>query len=73
MKQKRYTVNFYPARKGPESTPQKLYQGNSETNMYSHVSAVELVLSSTYESGNIEIVEHGESRWIDYITGVRKF
>ena len=65
-KKARYTVRFRGRAKGVE-----IYRGNSERIMYSHVSAMEYILMDTLGTGDIEIIEDGKSRWIDYRDGVR--
>lgn len=64
----KYQVNWHPPGRGPVA---EIYKGDDETIMYSHVSAMEYVLADAYGSGDIEIVEDGESRWIDYRDGIR--
>ena len=62
---KRYTVHLH----GSAKTTQ-IYRGNSTSVMYSHVTAVETTLKETHGTAEIEIVENGESRWVQYRDGV---
>ena len=39
--------------------------------MYSHVNVAEWVLQGTGGTAEIEIIENGESRWIEYANGER--
>jgi hypothetical protein len=80
---KRFAVNLHASR---GTVPQRnenlecwngkrvvtLYTGHSETAMYSHVSAIEMALMLAHDAtAEIEIVEDGESRWIEYRDGQR--
>jgi hypothetical protein len=41
----------------------------TETLMYSHVNAMEWTLQASGGTADIEIVQDGESRWIEYVNG----
>jgi len=67
----RFTVNLHTVNLITGDAVQEVYRGDSETEMYSHVSAIEHTLALTRATADIEIVEDGRERWIDYQDGVR--
>lgn len=44
---------------------------NTESHMYSHLNAIEHTLEALRATTEIEIIENGESRWIEYRDGNR--
>jgi hypothetical protein len=67
----RYTVNLHVISLHGGERVREVYQGGDETVMYSHVSAIEWTLAMTGGTAEIEIVEDGRERWIDYQDGKR--
>jgi hypothetical protein len=67
----RYTVLLHSVNLVAGEAVQTIYTGEDEYIMYSHVSAVEFTLMACYGTAEIEIVDAGVSRWIEYQEGVR--
>ena len=71
MKRKQFRVLLHPHHSAANPGIREMYKGSSEVIMYSHVNTIEGTLMATSGTANIEIVEDGESRWIDYRNGGR--
>jgi len=56
-------------------TTRGVYRGSAadDTDMYSHLSTVEDTLAAVRATADIEIIENGESRWIEYRAGRRVY
>jgi len=67
----RYEVNLHSISLPAGERVQTVYTGDDETVMYSHVSAIEWTLVACYGTAEIEIVDAGASRWIEYQEGER--
>jgi hypothetical protein len=49
-----------------------IYKGTDEAVMYSYVNALEFALETANDGGaEIEIIQDGQSRWIEYRDGTR--
>jgi hypothetical protein len=70
MKTNRYTA-WIVAPTSSVTNAKILYRGNSESIMYSHVTAVEFTLSACHATADIEIIDNGESRYLNYVGGRR--
>ena len=67
----RFTVNLHTISLFAGEAVKPVFQGDDEPLMYSHVNAVEWALEAVHGTAEIEIVDNGESRWIEYQEGKR--